>query len=292
MNKRTWGDKIFDTINIFFMLSVFALMVFPFLYIINYSISDPTQVSGELLLIPKNINFDSYRIAFSNPDIFWGIYISISRTFLGAGVMIFFTSMAGYVLSRDDLLAVKFLRKFFVLTLYFAPGIIPLYILINEIQLAGTFLVYILPQAIVVFNLILIKTFIESLPKELEEAALMDGANEIYLFFKIIFPICLPVLAAVTLFSCIFQWNSFIDTQFYNAMNPELWPMQYVLYNALQSISSIEQFTQNGGSGPQHATPASLKMAMTVITVLPIMLVYPILQKYFIKGLLVGAVKG
>lgn len=290
MIKRTLGDRLFDGANYAAMLIIFVIMVYPFLYIINYSLSDPALISGSALLLPQNPNIDAYVLAFSDSSIVNGIFISVARTISGSALMIFFTSMAGYVLTRDDLIAIRFFRRFFVLTMYFSSGIIPAYILMNELHLAGTFLVYIIPSAVAVFNLILIKTYIEGLPKSLEESALIDGANDFQLFFRIIFPISKPVIAAVVLFACIAQWNAFIDTQFYNAMNTDLYPLQYVLYNALQSISSIEQITI--GRRVQHVTPESLKMAITVITVLPIMLVYPILQKYFIKGLLIGSIKG
>lgn len=292
MNRRSWGERAFDSLNVVFMLCLAVLFIFPFLYIINYSLSDPTQISGRLLVVPLGLNFDSYRIAFHNSSIYNGILISVARTVSGSAIMLFFTSMAAYVLSRDDLMGVKNWRKFFIFTLYFNSGIIPMYILMYELHLAGTFLVYILPTAVSAFNLILVKTYIESMPQELEESAVVDGANDIYLFFRIIFPLSQPVLAVVTLFTCLVQWNAFVDTQFYNAMNPQLWPIQYVLYNALQSISSIEQLTRGDETAVQLVTPGSLKMAITVITIIPIMAVYPLLQKYFVKGLLIGSIKG
>jgi putative aldouronate transport system permease protein len=157
--------------------------------------------------------------------------------------------------------------------------------------LAGTFWVYVIPGAVGVFNMILIKTYVESLPKELEDAAFIDGASDLYLFFRIIFPLSAPVIAAISLFSAIGQWNAFIDTQYYNAMNPDLFPLSYVLYISLQSITSIEQF-QLDQDAMRAVTPETLKMAMTVITVLPIMIVYPFLQKHFMKGMLIGSIKG
>jgi putative aldouronate transport system permease protein len=271
------------------MTLVLVVMVFPFLYVINYSLSDPSQVSGKFLIYPINPTFDSYVTLLKDPTIWNGVFISVARTVLGTVIMIFFTSMAGYVLTRDDFMGVKFFRRFFIITLYFSSGIIPMYLLIQGLGLTSSFWVYVIPSAVNVFNMILIKTYIESIPKELEEAALIDGANDLYLFFKIMFPISMPVIAAVSLFAAIGQWNSFIDTQFYNAMNPELFPLQYVLYNSLQTITNIEQYQFEKSP---NITPQSLKMAMTVVTVLPIMLVYPFLQKYFMKGLLIGSIKG
>ncbi|GBG09231.1 sugar ABC transporter permease [Paenibacillus agaridevorans] len=292
--KVSPGDRVFDFINYLIMILVFIVMVFPFLHLINYSLSNPSLVSGKFLFYPKQFNLDSYRAIFANPDVLNGIYISLARTIIGTSFMAIVTSMAAYVITRDDMVGIKFIRRYFVFTMYFSGGIIPTYILIKSLGLVGTFWVYVIPSAVSVFNMILIKTYIEGIPKELEESALIDGANDAYLFARIILPLCLPVMAAISLFAGIGQWNAFIDTQFYNAMHPELFPLQYVLYNSFQTITSVEQFT-NSMSGAEKfrmLTPQSLKIAMTVITVLPIMLVYPFLQKYFMKGLLLGAVKG
>lgn len=289
MYKLSFGDRVFNVINYLIMIVVFLVMVLPFLYIINYSLSDPTKISGQFLLYPRNPSFDSYLSLLNNSSVLHSAFISLSRTVIGTGIMIFFTSMAGYVLTRNDFTGIKFFRKFFVITLYFSSGIIPVYILIQSLGLTGTFWVYVIPSAVNVFNMILIKTYMESIPSELEEAALIDGANDLYLFFKIMFPLSRPIIATVALFASIGHWNSFIDAQFYNAMNPQLFPLQYVLYNALQSITSIEQVQLE-----QHKnmTPQTVKMAMTVVTVIPIMFVYPFLQKHFMKGLLVGSIKG
>lgn len=295
MYKSSQGDRVFDLVNYTLMVFVFVVMVFPFLHLINYSVSNPSFVSGKFLFIPKQFNLDAYEAIFANPDVWNGIYISIARTVIGTFVMAIVTSMAAYVITREDLVGIKFFRKYFVFTMYFSGGIIPMYILIKSLGLVGSFWVYVIPSAVSVFNMILIKTYIEGIPKELEESALIDGANDAYLFIRIILPICIPVMAAVSLFAGIGQWNAFIDTQFYNAMNPELFPLQYVLYNSFQSITSVEQFTTGSAADAEKyrmLTPQSLKIAMTVITVLPIMIVYPFLQKYFMKGLLLGSVKG
>ena len=206
--------------------------------------------------------------------------------------MLFFNSMAAYVLTRNDLVGISFFRKYFIFTLYFSSGLIPAYVLMSYLNLKGTFLIYILPGAISVFNMVLIKTYIESLPKDLGEAAVVDGATDIQLFFKVIFPLCMPVYAAVVLFDCVNQWNAFMDVQIYNTMSTHLHSLQYVLYNMLNQFSSMEQLKEAGRAQIGMITPQTFKMAITVITVLPIACVYPFLQKYFIKGLLVGSIKG
>ncbi|MFB6366813.1 carbohydrate ABC transporter permease [Paenibacillus elgii] len=293
MENRTTFDRLFDAGNYVLMAFVGILMFFPFLYIISYSLSEPSKLPQGLLVLPAGFTLDAYARAFEDPAIFHSILISVGRTILGPVVMIFVTSMAAYCLTRDDFIAVRFWRKFFVFTMYFSSGLIPLYVLIVQLNLSKSFWVYIVTTAVSVFNMILIKTFIESLPDSLEEAAVVDGANDLTVFWRIIFPLCLPVLAAVVLFSAVGQWNSFIDTQLYNAMNPELFTLQYVLYQTLSTANNAT-LMQSGAlnASVNTVTPESLKMAITMITVLPIMLVYPFLQRYFISGMLVGSVKG
>lgn len=291
--KKSIFDNLFDSLNYFIMILVLLAMIVPFLYIFNYSVSNPYSITGSILIWPNGFNVDAYRVATSDPAIINGFFISVSRTVIGTALMLLLTSMAGYAVTRDDVFGVTFARKLFVFSMYLIPGIIPTYLLIKELHLIGTFWVYVIPTAVSIFNLILVKTYIESLPKGLEEAALIDGANELHLFFRILFPLCLPILVAISLFTGVMQWNQFVDTQFYNAMNPDLYPLQYVLYMKLQSTLSIEEAMRGGARlNTQNITSQSLKMAMTIVTILPILVVYPFLQKYFIKGLLVGAIKG
>jgi len=292
MKERTIGGTLFDIGNLLFMLFILLLMVLPFIYIISYSLSSPNMLKGGLVLIPTGFTFDSYAKALGDSAVLKGTLVSITRALIGPAVMLFFTSMGAYVLTRSDLGGVKFFRKYFVFTLYISSGIIPMYLLMGYLQLKGTFLIYILPGAVSVFSMVLIKTYIEGLPKELEEAAVVDGANDFRLFFQVIFPICTPVFAAVVLFECVNQWNAFIDTQIYNTMSPNLYTLQYVLYNTLNQINSLEQLRDQGQKQMSAITPQTFKMAITVITVLPIACVYPFLQRYFIKGLLVGSIKG
>jgi len=293
MGKRTLFDRVFDGANYGLLTIVGVVMFFPFLYIASYSLSEPGKLPQGLLIFPAGFTLDAYARAFQDPAIFHSILISVGRTLLGPVVMIFVTAMAAYCLTREDFIAVRLWRKFFVFTMYFSSGLIPLYVLIVQLNLSKSFWVYIVTTAVNVFNMILIKTFIESLPNSLEEAAVVDGANDLTVFWRVIFPLCLPVIAAVLLFSAIGQWNSFIDTQLYNAMNPELFTLQYVLYQTLSNANNAS-LMQSGAlnSNANTVTPEGLKMAITMITVLPIMLVYPFLQRYFISGMMVGAVKG
>lgn len=288
--KRWQSSLLFDAANYLFMLALIFIIFYPFLYIVSYSLSTPSRLPEGLLFWPAGFSADSYRAALENPDMLHGILVSALRTVIGPLVMVAVTSMVAYALTRQDLVGVKFFRKFFVLTMYFSSGLIPMYILAQTLHLTGSFWVYILPEAVVIFYMILIKTYIESLPRELEESALIDGANDLYLYWRIIFPVCAPVMAAVTLFAAVQQWNSFIDTEIYNAMSPENHTLQYLLYLTVSAQSGSDQQMQNEFAN--QVTPQTLKMAVTVITVLPIALVYPMLQRFFTKGLLIGSIKG
>ncbi len=200
--------------------------------------------------------------------------------------------MGAYALSRKELVFRKFFTRYVIFAMYFTAGILPVYMNISGLHLTGTFWVYILPNLVSVFGLILIRTFIQELPRSLEESAFIDGANDLQVAFRIIFPLCVPVLAAMLLFEFIFQWNSFTDTLLYNTTRSDLFTLQYILTNyvkneALSATVDISDMNRTGGSYSLE----SIKMAMTVIVCIPIIIVYPFLQRYFIQGLLLGAGK-
>jgi putative aldouronate transport system permease protein len=291
LTRRSVLDVVFDFFLYVLMAAVFVVMIYPFIYVINYSISNVAQARHALLLWPEAVHFESYRLLFRDPSILRALLVSVARSVIGPACMLVVTAMGGYVISRPNLVFGKFFRMFFLFTMYVSAGIIPMYLVIQGLRLTNTFWVYILPGAVNAFNMILMKTYIESLPASLEESVLIDGGTEIDAYFSVILPMCLPVNAAIVLFSCIQHWNSFIDTQLYNAMKPALHTMQYVLYNALavQMQQSLEEAKARLAANTVNSQ--SLKMAITVVTVIPIMCVYPFLQRYFVSGLLVGSVK-
>ncbi|MGD9938994.1 MAG: carbohydrate ABC transporter permease [Clostridia bacterium] len=265
-------------------------MAYPFLYILFYSISDPAYIKSGLMLWPRHVTLNSYKVIFDNPVIINGIFISVARSVVGTLTMLMVTSAAAFAISKRHLIGVRFFRIFFTLTMYFSGGLIPTYLLIKSLGLTNNFLVYIIPNMVGVFNMILIRTYMESIPASLEESALMEGANEIQIFLKLIIPMSTPVLAAVGLFTFVGQWNSFVDVQIYNYMKPDLYSLQYILYNYLMSQSqSIEQAKRS--LNVTSISLQSLKTAITIITIMPVFFIYPILQKYFVSGLMVGSIK-
>lgn len=292
MKKTTPSELIFDIINYTIMFFIIILTMYPFIYILLYSISDPIKASNGFLLYPKGLNLDVYGLLFKDKSILHGFLISVARSVVGSASSIVLIAMTAYVLTKQKLIARKFFMMFIVFTMYFSNGgLIPTYVLITRLHLKGTFAVYIVPYLINVFFLILVKTYIEDIDKGLEEAAFIDGANEMQIFFRVIAPVSTPIFAAVVLFQCIFQWNMFQDTLFYNAEVSGLHTLQYKLISILlrNRTESIELAQLN--SGGLTLTSMSIRMGMTVITVLPIACVYPFIQKYFVKGLLIGAIK-
>jgi putative aldouronate transport system permease protein len=290
MRRASPLEATFDLFNSVLMLLIVIVMAYPFLFVLFYSVSDPSQVKPGLLLWPQGLNFSSYRVLLRNPVILNAAFISVARSVIGTVAMLAVTAAAAYGISKRNLIGVRFFRVFFTLTMYFSGGIIPTYLLIKTLGLTNSFAVYIVPNMVNVFNMILIRTYIEGIPPSLEESAIMVGANELQVFRYIIIPMSTPVLAAVGLFTFVNQWNAFIDVQLYNYMSPDLYPLQYVLYNFLMAQSqSVEQAKRS--LNLSAITPQSLKTAITVITIIPVFLIYPVLQKYFVSGLMIGSVK-
>ncbi|WP_229750562.1 carbohydrate ABC transporter permease [Paenibacillus nasutitermitis] len=247
---------------------------------------------AKFLVVPLGFSLEAYRSILTELNFLDGLKISVARSIIGPICTIVVVFMSAYVLSRDELVFRKFFSRYVIFAMYFTAGILPVYVNISDLHLTGSFWVYILPNLVSVFGLILIRAFIQELPKSLEESAFIDGASDFQVAFKIVFPLCVPVLAAITLFEFINQWNAFGDTLLYNSTRSELFTLQYILSNYLKNgtISSATDMTALNQGG-KNFTLESVKMAMTVTVCIPILLVYPFLQKYFIKGLLLGAVK-
>ena len=284
----------FDIVNSLFMIALFVVMAYPFIYVISYSLSTPAKITNPLVLWPQGFTVKAYGTLFGDADFYTSLLVSVARTVIGPVSMMVVCGMGAYALSKKDLVFGKFLRMLIFFTMYFSAGVVPVYLLIKNLGLTRSFWVYILPGMASAYNVVLLRTYIESLPHELDEAVQIDGGNEIQAYFLVIFRVCLPVNAAVVLFSAISNWNSYIDTQFYNSMDPELYTLQYYLFQTLQAnvSQSLQEAVAKGSSenGARVGTQ-TLKMAITVVTVFPIMCLYPFISRYFVSGLLVGSVK-
>ena len=221
------------------------------------------------------------------------MFVSIARTVVGTVLGIISTAMVAFVISRKDFIARKFVTVLFVITMYVSGGLIPEYMLIRNLRLAENFWVYILPGLISVFNVIVLRSFIDGLPYELQEAAKIDGANDFMIFIKIILPLCVPVIATLSLFIAVGQWNSWFDTYLYCSSSKNLTTLQFELQKILMSAQSSGQdiYGTTETLMRNKVSPESLRMAMTVIATVPILCVYPFVQRYFIQGLTLGSVK-
>ena len=217
---------------------------------------------------------------------------------IGTAATVLASAFLGFMFTQEKMWKRKFWYRFVVITMYFNAGLIPLFITMKTLGLTNNFWVYILPAVVQPFNIILVKTYIESIPKSLQEAAEMDGAGIIQVFFRVILPNCTPILATVAIFSAVGQWNSFQDTLIY-ITDQSLYSLQYLLYTYINQANSLAQMVKNTSgslssiaSAATTQTPTSIRMTVSVIVVLPIMFIYPLFQKYFVKGIMLGAVKG
>lgn len=296
---NSWGDRIFDTLNIIFMLCLVVVTLYPFLNMAAVSLNDANDaVRGGIHIWPRMFTWENYKFVFNEATIFHSMFVSAARAIVGTVVSVLCTAMLAYTLSRQEFVLRKFITITFILTMYISGGLIPGFLLIRDLNLLNTFAVYIIPGIISVFNMIVIRSFIEGLPEGIMESARIDGAGEFATFLRIVLPLTVPALATVSLFVAVGQWNSWFDVFLYNSSNINLSTLQYELMKILQttntassSQSAADAFAGAMG-GVTAVTPTSIRATMTIVASLPIILVYPFLQKYFVKGMTVGGVKG
>ncbi len=297
--KTRPGDVVFNICNYTFFILFTIMCAFPFYYLIINTISNNDLSNRGLInLIPQGIHFKNYVEVFKIDGFLRSFWISVARTVLGTICTVFASALLGFVFSQQKMWARKFWYRFMVITMYFSAGLIPMYIIILNLKLTNTFWVYIIPAIVQPFNVILVKTFIESLPASLQEAAEIDGAGVLQVFFKIVLPLVTPSLATIAIFAAVGQWNSFQDTMLY-ITDKSLYSLQYRVYTYINQANSIAMAIKNSGTSNSalinlatQQTPTSIRMSVTVVTVLPILFIYPMFQKHFVKGMMIGAVKG
>ncbi|KKC49616.1 MULTISPECIES: carbohydrate ABC transporter permease [Paenibacillus] len=301
MHKRfqSPGDRIFDTLNVLVLSLLVVFTLYPFINTLAVSLNDANDsIKGGIYLLPRDLSFDNYKYVFKEATIFHATLISILRTVIGTVVTVFCSAMVAYTISRPEFVLRKFVTIMFILTMYLNGGLIPNYLLMRDLDLIGTFWVYIVPGIIGVFNMIVIRSFIEGLPDGIIESARIDGAGEFRTFIQIVVPLALPALATVALFTGVYQWNSWFDVFLYNSEKVNLSTLQYELMkmlansNSNSSMTSASAFANSANSSSNFVTPSSIRATMTIVASLPMIIVYPFLQKYFVKGMTVGGVKG
>jgi len=291
------GDKIFDYVNYVLLTLLMIVTLYPFLNTLAVSFNDPKDsIRGGIYLLPRIFTLENYRYILSEDTIFNATLISALRTIIGTVTTVFCSAIVAYAISRQEFVLRKFVTIAFILTMYINGGLIPNFLLIRDLNLLDSFWVYIFPGIIGVFNLIIIRSFIEGLPDSILESARIDGAGEYRNFFSIVLPLCVPVLATVALFSGVYQWNSWFDVFLYNSSTVELSTLQYELQKILQnsnaSMTSTSVDFTSAGQNSGKVTPTAIRATMTIVASVPIIMVYPFLQKYFVKGMMVGGVKG
>lgn len=291
--KRKPSQIVFDTLNTLLMILIGIACLYPFYYIFIYSISDPLEAAKGIAFLPKNPTLANYTMIFRDSNIINSFFISAARTVLGAGITVLCSAFLAYLFTNPLLPMRKGLYKFVIITMYLSSGLIPWYVTMSAYGLKNKFLLYIVPSAVNAFFMILIKTYMESLPAALSESAELDGAGIFALFFQVILPLCLPVIAAVAVFAAVGQWNSWSDN-FFLVKAPELKTLQLTLYEYFQSTApSVENMRDAAASmSKRTVTLSSIRMSIAVVTVIPIFAVYPFMMRFFVKGIMLGAVKG
>lgn len=297
--KESPSRKVFQVFNYLLLLTITFICLYPFWYIVIYTFSDPAQVDiNPPVFLPRGFSLKNYQDIFEISGFFHAVFISVLRTVVGTLTSVVACTFLGYLFTKDEMPGRKILYRFLIMTMYINGGLISTYIVIKSYGLLNNFWVYILPMLVSAYNVVLIKTYVEQLPAELEESARLDGAGYLTVFTRIILPLSKPIVATVTVFVAVGHWNSWFDNHIYTRGAEDLKTLQYLLYNYLNEAqriaNQIKNTTNAAGMGNLVTSISSkgVRMTITVLASLPIFLVYPFLQKYFVKGIMVGAVKG
>ena len=296
-HKYNVGDIIFFILDYFFFTVFTLACLFPFYYLFINTISDAELVTkGMINFVPKGININNYLALKNVNDLGNSLIVSVARTIFGTALMVAASAFVGYLMTKEEMWHRKFWYRFLVITMYFNAGLIPWYLNMNMLGLTNRFAAYIIPGIVAPYNIILVKTYIESIPKELEESAFIDGASYMTVFRKIIWPLSKPILATVAIFGAVGNWNSFQDSLILMPNAPELYTLQHRLYIYLNSTSNLGQMMNTAGGGGLALDYANngliIKYTISMVSIIPIIMVYPFMQRYFEEGIMLGAVKG
>ncbi len=298
--KRTPGDIIFSVINYTVFVLLAIICIYPFYYLIINTISaNDMSAKGLINFYPQQIHFKNYINVLKLKGLPNAALISVARTVIGTICTVLASAFLGFMFTQQKMWGRKFWYRFLIITMYFNAGLIPVFITYINLGLRNNFLVYIIPLIVQPFFIILAKTYVESIPPALQEAAEIDGAGTLTIFFKIILRVSTPILATIAIFAAVNQWNAFQDVLLYITQD-NLQPLQFTLYKYINQANSLAQLIRNspGLSGAEIAglatrqNPTSVRMTVSVIVVLPILFIYPIFQRYFVKGVMIGSVKG
>lgn len=297
--KLTATDKTFNVFN-YLLFGIFTLIcIYPFYYMIINTISaNDLSAAGSINFLPKGFHLGNYKALFELNGLGSAALVSVGKTVIGTVLTVLTSAFLGFMFTQERMWKRKFWYRFVIITMYFNAGLIPMFITMKNLHLTNTFWVYVIPTIVQPFNIILVKTYVESLPKALQEAAEIDGAGIFKVFYKIVLPTCTPILATVSIFSAVNQWNSYQDTLIY-ITEQKLYSLQYLLYTYINQASSLAAMVKNSGTAAVSSaalatqqTGTSIRMTVSVIVVLPILCIYPMFQRFFVKGIMIGSVKG
>lgn len=287
--KKDTDSRVFDVVNVI-ILSIFTLLIVVPLWniVVSSFASGQALAKGDFIFWPKEFSLENYRAVFRDHSIYRAFFISISKTVIGVITHVFFCSMMAYAMSKANLKGRKLYSAMGIITMFFSGGMIPMYLLLRELDMLNSFWVYIIPALLSYYDVIILMNFFRDVPPSLEESAMMDGAGQWRIFLQIYLPLSKPALATIALFNGVNQWNDFMTAKLY-ITDKTLYPLQMKLYEII--VQSQTQGMQNIGTAVAQTTTKGVQLATIVVTTIPILVIYPLLQKHFIAGMMVGAVK-
>ncbi|MDR1398394.1 MAG: carbohydrate ABC transporter permease [Treponema sp.] len=294
--KISRGDMLFTIVNYTFfgLFTIICILPFYYLFINTISNNDLTK-RGLITLIPRGFHLNNYMQVFRLRGLGQAAFVSIARTVVGSAATVIGSAFVGYLVTKREMWGRTFWYRYIIVTMYFSAGLVPWYMNMVMLHLTNNFLAYVLPGIVAPFNIILVKTYIESIPASLEESAAIDGAGTFRVFVSIIWPLITPILATIAIFSAVGNWNAFTDTLFLMT-DERYFTLQFVLYRYLNEANYLASIMRSGSTMPvevsQALTPRTIQMTISMVVIFPILLVYPFLQRFFVKGIMIGAVKG
>lgn len=290
--KTSLSDRIFVICNVIFMIAFVIITLYPVLNTLAISFNDGTDaLRGGIYLIPRKFTLKNYITVLQKDNLIAGAIVTVARTVIGTLLALVSNAILAFIVSRKRFLFSKQVSLFWVITMYVNGGMIPIFLLYKSLGLTNSFWVYVIPGMVSAFNMLVIRTYMNGIPDSLEESAQLDGAGYTTIFVKIISPLCKPVYATVALFVAVGQWNSWFDAMLYNRMSDNLTTLQYELMKLLSSVTNQGTSAEAMKNSTGTVTPTSVRAAATIVTMLPIICIYPFLQQYFVAGLTLGGVK-
>lgn len=290
--KQSKGDKAFHICLGIFMFLFVVITLYPVLNTVAISLNNGLDaVKGGIHLIPRKFTLENYQKVLQKQSLVQGAIVTVARTIIGTLTSLVANALLAFIVSRKRFLFKRGMSLFWVITMYVNGGMIPIFLLFKTLGLTNSFWVYIIPGMVSAFNMLVLRTYMEGIPDSLEESAQLDGAGYFTIFAKIISPLCLPVYATVALFVAVGQWNSWFDAMLYNRMSEQYTTLQYELMKLLSTVMNQTGSVDSAKNAASSVTPVSIRSAATIITMLPIVCLYPFLQRYFVTGLTIGGVK-